>query len=290
MKKSSVLLSVLLLMSTTVVAACGGAKQETKPAPAPAPAADKKAEAPAPAAGDGSLDRVKKAGKILFGVDSTYPPMEFIDKDGKTIIGFDVDLAKAMAAKMGLQAEFQTFDFDGLIPGLNAKRMDGIISSMNITEERSKQVNFIEYAKMSQIFVSKKGVTVKTEKDLAGKTVIVQAETTSQEYVDKLKKDSIKDIKEIRTFKAATDVFLELKNGRGDVIIIDEPVGRYYAKLDAATFTVTGQAMSPEPVGIAIRKEDKSLQEALTKALADVKADGTYKKISEQWFGGELGK
>ncbi|HYG57488.1 MAG TPA: ABC transporter substrate-binding protein [Symbiobacteriaceae bacterium] len=270
MKKSSRLLLVFLLAASVLLTACSGAKPT------------------APAAGDGSLDRVKQAGKLLVAVDTTYPPMEYVE-NGK-IVGFDVDLANEIGKKLGVQVQFESVDWDGILSGLMAKRYDVIMSSMNITEERLKQVDFVEYAKMSQVFVSKKGLDVKSEKDLSGKVIVVQADTTSHEWAEEVKKDKVKDIKEIRSFKGATDAFLEVKNGRGDVIVIDEPVGLYYAKKDAATFTITGRAMDPEAVGIAIRKEDAALKAAIEKAVKDLQADGTYKKVSEAWFGKELGK
>ncbi|MGE5674706.1 MAG: ABC transporter substrate-binding protein [Mycobacterium leprae] len=266
MKKRLFALLAILLLAATLLSACSKS------------------------ANDSSLDRVKQAGKLTVALEATYPPMESMDKDGKTVVGFDVDFAKALAEKLGVQAEFKTMDFDGLIPGLQAKRFDVIISFMNPDDTRRKQVDFIEYLKMGQVFVSRKGVNVKTEKDLAGKTVAVQAETTSQSYVEDLKAKKIKDIKEIRSFKMATDAFLELKNNRADVVIIDEPVGRYYAALDPATYAVTGQAISPQPVGIAVNKEDKALYAALEKALKDMKSDGTFGKISVQWFGNDVSK
>ncbi|HLN65381.1 MAG TPA: ABC transporter substrate-binding protein [Symbiobacteriaceae bacterium] len=276
MKKSSRFLTVFLLLAAVALTACGGAKPTDS------------GKQPAAASGDGSLDRVKKAGKLVVAVDTTYPPMEYVD--GNKIVGYDVDLAKAIGKKMGVEVEFQSVDWDGILTGLLGKRYDVIISSMNITPERSEKVNFVEYAKMSQVFVSKKGTDVKAEKDLSGKVVVVQADTTSHEWVEKLKAEKIKDIKEIRSFKGATDAFLEVKNGRGDVIVIDEPVGLYYAKKDAATFAVTGRAMDAEPIGVAIRKEDNDLKAAIDKAVQDLRADGTYSKIATEWFGGELGK
>jgi ABC-type amino acid transport substrate-binding protein len=271
MRRSRIWSVVALLALVSVLAACGG----TTPA----------------SGGDGSLDRVKKAGHLVVAFDATYPPMEFIDADGKTVIGFDVDLAGAVAKKLGVELKVENVDWNGIIAGLTTgKRYDVIMSSMNITEERQKQVNFVEYVRMSQVFVSRKGGAVKTEQDLAGKVVAVQAETTSHEWVDQIKKDKVKDIKEIRSFPGATDTFAEVKNQRADVIIIDEPVGLYYAKLDAATFEVTGQALEPEAVGAAIRKEDAELMKAIEQAIKDLKADGTYKTISEKWFGRELGK
>jgi len=266
MKKSSAFLAVILLLSMSLLAACGGTKSGS----------------------DDSLDRVKKAGVLKVAIDASYPPMEFIDADGKTYIGFDVDYANALAEKLGVKAEFQNVAWDGILTGLKSGKYDVIISSMNITEERQKEVNFVEYVAMAQNFVSREGFDVKTEADLAGKVVAVQAETTSHMWVDELKATKVKDIKEIKSFPGATDAFLELKNKRADVVVIDEPVARYYAKIDG--HKVTGQAMAAEPVGIAIRKEDASLMEALKKAVADTKSDGTFKSLSEKWFGSELGK
>lgn len=284
MKKSSRFLAVILLLVAVLVAACGGAK---KSEPTPAGGTDTQQPAPAPQ-GDGSLDRVKKASKLVIGMDTTYPPMEFVEGD-KTV-GYDVELANALAQKLGVKAEPMTVDWNGIITGLTSKRYDVIISSMNITDERKQQVNFVEYARMSQVFVAKKGVDVKSEKDLAGKTVLVQDGTTSHDYVKEAKEQRVKDIKGIISYGGATEAFQALKNGKGEVIVIDEPVGLYYVKKDAATFAITGRALDPEPIGIAIRKEDVELAKALEKALADIKADGTYKKIAETWFGGELGK
>jgi len=270
MKKSSIWLAVILLLVVSLLAACSGTKSSG-------------------AAGDGSLDRVKKAGKLLVAIDAAYPPMEFVDADGKTYIGFDIDYARALAKKLGVEAEFKAVDWDGILTGLEAKHYDVIISSMNITPEREAKFNFVEYVKMSQVFVSREGVDVKAEKDLAGKIIAVQAETTSHILVDELKAGKVKDIKEIRSFKTATDAFLELKNKRADVIVIDEPVGRYYAKEDSKVMKITGQAVAPEPVGMAIRKEDVDLKSALEKAVKDLKSK-EYLDISKKWFGGELGK
>lgn len=262
MKKSSRLLMVILLLVSVALTACSGSAS--------------------------GMDRIKKAGKIVIAVDTTYPPMEYVE-NGKTV-GFDVDLANAIAKKLGVQAEFQTVQWDGIIAGLKAKRYDIIMSSMNITDDRKKEANFVEYVRMSQVFVAKKGTNVASEKDLAGKVVLVQDGTTSHDWVKEAKEKRGVAVKEITSFSGATEAFTALKNGRGDVIVIDEPVGLYYAAKDAATFAITGRAMDPEPVGIAVRLEEKDLHAALDKAVKELQADGTLKKISEQWFGKELGK
>src|SRR5688572_6446908 len=100
-----------------------------------------------------ALDRVKKAGKLVVAVDATYPPMESEGKDGK-VEGFDVDFAAEIAKRLGVQAEFVVTAWDGIVPGLYAKRYDAIVSCMNITDERKKAVDFVEYARISQLFIA----------------------------------------------------------------------------------------------------------------------------------------
>ncbi len=224
-----------------------------------------------------------EAKSLKIAVDTTYPPMEFESVDGK-IIGLDVDLAKAMAKVMGKTPEFIVMPWDGILAGLQSSRYDIIMSSMNITEDRKKQVDFVQYVQMGQVFVVKKsGKQVKSEKELAGLTVAVQADTTSYEAVEGFKKSGI-SIKDIKAFKGATEAFQALKAGQAEVIVIDEAVGFYYAGLDAKTFVISGIAMKPEPIGIAVRKTDKALHAELTKALETIKKDGTFSKIYKQWL------
>lgn len=237
-------------------------------------------------AADG-YDAVKKSGKLRIAVDATYPPMESEDVSGKPV-GFDIDFANELAKRLGVKAEYMIMNWDGILAGLMSNRYDVIISSMNITPERAKQVNFVEYVKMSQLFISKKGREAKTDKDLAGKVVAVQADTTSHEFVQNIQKGGVA-IKEIKAFKMVTDAFAAIKANQADVIVVDEPVGRYYAKRDPS-FVISGRAMAPEPVGVAMSKKEKKLAAEIEKAVQTMEKDGFMKKLSLQWFGAELGK
>lgn len=282
MKKSSALFMVILLLALGLLSACGGAKDSKNPGTSNDPAANSTAN---------SLDRVKKAGVLKVAIDAAYPPMEFVAEDGKSYVGFDIDYAKALADKLGVKAQFENVAWDGILTGLEAERYDVIISSMTITDERQAEFDFVQYFTMGQSFVVRPdSADVKVEKDLAGKTVAVQNETTSHFLVDEWKKEKVKGITEVRSFPFVTDAFLELKSKRADAIVCDEPVAWYYAKQEGTQFKITGKAAEADPIGIAIRKNDTDLKAAITKAVADLKADGTYKKISEKWFGGELGQ
>lgn len=233
-----------------------------------------------------SLARLSKAGKILVATDTTYPPMEFEDDAGKPS-GFDIDLADELARRLGLKAEFVVMGWDGILAGLHANRYDLIVSSMNITPERAKQVHFVEYLRMSQVFVGLAGSVVNSAKEMAGKIVAVQADTTSHEFVLRQQKEGLA-VKEIKAFPKATDAFMALKARQADLIVIDEPVGLYYAKQDEKAFQVGGRAMSPEPVGIALARDDDLLAAVRTQ-IAAIKKDGTFKRLAIKWFGREIG-
>src|SRR5690606_32647552 len=108
------------------------------------------------------------------------------------------------------------------------------------------------------------------------------------EYAEGVKRKGVA-IKEVKAFKLATDAFAAVKAGQAEVIIVDEPVGKFYVNQDSKTFQLSGRAMAPEPVGVAIRKSDSDLHAEIKKAVEKMRQDGTMKKISETWFGGELG-
>jgi polar amino acid transport system substrate-binding protein len=209
--------------------------------------------------------------------------MEFESNSGQ-VIGLDVDLARELAKILKVQIEFIIMPWDGVLAGLKSNRYDIIMSSMNITDERKKQVNFIPYIMMGQVFVVKKdGKNIKNEKELAGKVVAVQADTTSFTAVENFKNSGIQ-IKEIKAFKAATDTFSALKSNQAEVVVIDQAVGLYYVALDQKSFNVSGEAMKPEAIGIAVKKSDTLLLMELTNAVKTIKENGTFTRIYKQWL------
>jgi polar amino acid transport system substrate-binding protein len=241
----------------------------------------------AQAAGGDALARIKKSGKLLVAMDATYPPMESEGRDGQ-VTGYDVDFSKELANRLGVKVEFLVMNWEGILAGLTSQRYDVIISAMNITPDRAKQVDFVEYAKVSQIFVSKKGLNIAAAKDLAGKVVAVQADTTSSQYLEKIKKDGV-SVKDVKSFKMAPECFAAVKAGHADGIVVDEPVGRFFVKQDPSHFVITGRAVTPEPIGIALRKNEAALKAEIQRVVDVMKQDGTMKKLADTWFGGELG-
>ncbi|MBT2728433.1 amino acid ABC transporter substrate-binding protein [Bacillus sp. ISL-75] len=233
-----------------------------------------------------TFENIKKQGVIKIAVDDTFPPMEYRDDQNK-LVGFDIDLANALSKELGVKVEFIPTAWDGILPGLDAKRYDIIMSSMNITDERKQKVDFVEYMKLGQVVAVKSGnpQKIQSKEDLSGKIVGVQLGSTSESAAKE-----IKGIKELKTYNGYTDVFNDLGLGRLQGVIVAEAVGRYYKTTKPDAFDVVGSSFQSLPVGIAVRKGDDELQAALQKAIETVKDNGDYAEVSKKWFGTDKSK
>ncbi|PRR84432.1 ABC transporter substrate-binding protein [Clostridium luticellarii] len=235
-----------------------------------------------------TLEKVKKAGVLKVGLEDSFPPMEFRDSQN-ALKGFDIDMANAIAKKLGVKAEFVGTEFNGIVLALKSGKFDVIISGMSITEDRKKQIDFSEpYVENAQIIITKTGNdTIKSSKDLAGKKVGVGLGTTSESVVKKFK-----DIKEVKKYDKTTEELQDLLIGRLDAVIVDEPVGRYYISSadKKGKYTVLNEKLTKEPMGIGFKKGDKELEAAVKKAVNELKQDGTMSKISTKWFGEDIYK
>ena len=238
------------------------------------------------AAGGDTLAQIKEKGVITIGMDDTLPPMEYRN-DKNELVGFDIDFAEALANELGVKVKFVPSAWDGIIPGLDAKRFDMILSAMNVTEERKKKVDFVEYFGVGQIVAVKAGNPLKIQsvEDLEGKTVGVQLGSTGETAVN-----SINGLKEVKKYDLTTDVFNDMGLGRVDAAVIGEMVGRYYMTTKPGVFEVVGDSFQVQPMGIAVRKGDTELREALEKAVQTLEDNGTLSEISEKWFGSDMTK
>jgi polar amino acid transport system substrate-binding protein len=227
---------------------------------------------------------IKSAGKIVFCSDMTYPPEESLQ--GTTAVGSDIDIGNAVAAQMGVKASFANTTFDSIIAALLTKKCDAVISGMNDTAERRKQVAFVDYLKVGQSLLVKSGNPehISTLADVSGKTVSVESGTTDRDFLAaesaKLVKAGKKPVN-IKTFPKDTDAAAALKAGRVDAYFGDSPVAVYYADRDKS-FAIGGEPIAPIAIGIAIRKGDP-LGPAVQKAMNALYANGTIKKIAAKW-------
>jgi len=260
-------------------------------APASAePASAEPASAEPTSAGIVAPPAIAAAGKIVWCSDVSYAPEEFFKADGTTAQGSDIDIANDIAKRMGVTAEIDNTGFDGIIPALNASKCDLIISGMNDTPERAKEVDFVDYLKVGQGLLVPAGnpKAIKTLADLSGKTVAVQLGTTNKDALDAanvLLEAAGKPKMEIQTFQLDTDAFQQLSLGRVDAFSTDSPVVAYYGSLpeNAGKFEVGGTPIEPIPIGIAVRKTDTELKAAVQAAIDAMYADGTMKSIVDAW-------
>lgn len=227
-----------------------------------------------------TLDDVKARGKIIIGTDATYPPMEFHDEKGE-IVGFDIDLGRAIAKELGVEAEFIDTAWDGIFPALDAKKFDIIMSSTSITEERlkSKAMSDPYYVTSQAIAVKKGNQSIKGPEDLVGKVVAVQIGTTGDLAVSEIKGV------EVKRFDTIDKAYMEVMNGRADAVVNDLSEVSYRMKILPDMEIVATFREGEEKYGVTLRKDDAELLEAINQALKKLKDSGEYDEIYKKWFG-----
>ncbi|MBC8015338.1 MAG: amino acid ABC transporter substrate-binding protein [Sporomusaceae bacterium] len=226
--------------------------------------------------------------KIIIGLDDSFPPMGFRDEKNN-IVGFDIDMAREAAKRLGMEVEFKAIDWGSKEAELNGKRIDALWNGMNITEKRKENVLFSEpYMDGKQLIFLPKGSTVKSLDDLKGKIVGIQSSSTADEIIEG-NKDMKASFKEVRKYADCIAAFMDLQTGRVDGVITDEIFGRYFISKNPDTFIALDNAVGEVGIlGIGFRKEDKQLRDKVQKVLDEMKKDGTSAKISKQWFGADL--
>ncbi len=244
-------------------------------------------------AGCGSNSAQKEeAKKIVVGLDDSFPPMGFKDEKNE-IVGFDIDLAKEVAKRLGREVEFKAIDWNSKEAELKSGRVDILWNGLDITDKRKENMLFSEpYMDNRQIvFVAKNGkVAVASEADLAGKTIGTQSGGTTEEYFEN-NSELKASMKEVKYYPDYINTFMDLENGRLDAVVGDEIIGRYYISKHPdeiqAIDTVIGTVSQ---FGIAFRKDDQKLRDEVQKVFDEMKADGTVAKISEKWFAKDITK
>jgi polar amino acid transport system substrate-binding protein len=226
------------------------------------------------------LVNVKKKGEISMAMSGQYPPFNFVD-DKNHLTGFDVEIGKEIAKRIGITGVPITTAWDGIIAGLLANKYELICGSMAITEKRLKSIDFSApyYRSGAQLFV-KKGSPIKSVADMKGKKLGITLGTTYEQWVRK----NMTDI-DIRTYKGVPDMVLEVMNGRIDGFISDKIVGALAIKNKGIGIELAGNLLYEEKMGIALRQGNTPLKAAIDNALLAMKADGTYKDISMKWLG-----
>lgn len=229
-----------------------------------------------------SIEKIKQAGKIVVGTESTFPPYESIDpKDGKTVIGFDMDIAKAVADKLGVKLEIKDMKFDGLIAALSTGMIDFVAAGMSVTDERKQNADFSQiYYKGGQVLVvSQNNETIKSAADMNGKKIGAQLGTISEKAAN-----TIPGIK-YKSLDKVDQLMLQVKDGMLDGVVVDDTVAVQYTK------TLGGLKIVKIPelnngdagMGIAVKKDNAELLKVINDTIDELKSSGEFDKLVDKW-------
>jgi polar amino acid transport system substrate-binding protein len=233
-------------------------------------------------------DAIKSDGVIKIGTDSTYAPSEFLDTDGKTVVGFDIDLFNAVAGKLGLKTQWESAKFDAIIPGVQSGKYEIGISSFTINDERKQQVNMVSYFSAGTQWAAKKGNPSGIQPDAAcGKKVAVQTSTV-QDTEDLPKR--LKDCESGGKPKFAVDRYQDqgqataaVVTGKDDAMLADSPVVAYAVKQSKDQLEALGDIYDSAPYGYVVKKDQTDFAQALADAVKALISDGTYKTVLDKW-------
>jgi ABC-type amino acid transport substrate-binding protein len=225
--------------------------------------------------------RIKPSGILRIGTDATYPPFEYNDDQSGQLIGFDIDLMKAICKELDLRPEFIVVPFGGIIPGLRSNKYDCIISAMTITPDRQDAVNFTSpyYNAGQSIAVPLDNTTINSITDLKGKKIGVQLGTTGEIMARTI------DNAEVISFDNIGAAFIDMENGHLDAVLNDDPTSLRAIKVRGKAKLV-GPLLSSEHYGIAVDKANTELLKALNEALEKTRAAGILDSLNNHWLGG----
>lgn len=231
---------------------------------------------------DVSLERVRQSGRLVIGIDPSYPPFESYDERGQ-LVGFDVDLANDLAGRLGAQPSFVAIDIGGIIDALIAKKIDVIISSLLPYPEYTKQVSYSQaYFNAGQVLVVREGTTdIDGLEDLKGKVVALESGSGGDLEMSKRAK-SIERLT-IRPEMTAQQALTSVREGRADAAVVDAISALEYQRSQGG-LSVVGDPLTDEPFVIAVRRKDQALLKEIERILTDLRDEGGLELLREKWL------
>ena len=278
MKKN--IISAIVLSSMLLLAACSGSSNEaaTQAANAGSEVAADKTTAADESAATGELKLVE-AGKLIVSTNAEFPPYEYYDAN--EIVGIDVEIAKAIADKMGLELEVKDGAFDAIIAEVVSGKADVGIAGMTATDERKQNVDFSDsYATGTQVIIVKEGSEIKSAADLEGKSIGVQLGTTGD-----IMATDVKDSK-VEQYNKGMDAVQALSQGKIDAVIIDNEPAKFYEK-EVSGLKILDEAFAVEEYAIALKKGNTELKTKINETLKELKAEGKIDEIIAKYIKAE---
>ena len=282
MMKKRLLSAVMASAMVLSLAACGGAKTETTAAET---TAEKKEETTT--AGTTAAETAEAAGgTLIVGFDQDFPPMGFVGDNGE-YTGFDLDLAKEVASRLGLEYKAQPIAWDSKDMELESGNIDCIWNGFTITGREDDYTWTTPYMANKQVFVVANDSDIKSQADLAGKVVEVQADSSAEAAL-KENQDLANTFGQLLTTPDYNTAFMDLEQGAVDAVAMDVIVAGYQIKQRNADFKILDDSLSEEEYGLGFKKGNTELRDKVQGALEEMAADGTLAKISDEWFGEDV--
>ena len=229
----------------------------------------------------------KAANEFVLGLDDSFPPMGFRD-DNNEIVGYDIDLAKEVAARLGLKFRAQPISWSAKEQELNTGKIDCIWNGLSITPERLEALSFTKpYLNNAQVVIVRGDSGINSLADLNGKILGVQAGRSAADAIDG-KVEFKSSLKSIVDFNDNIMALNDLEIGGLDGVAMDSVVAEYSLKITGKPFVILSDSLAPEQYGIAFKKDNTELRDKVQKILEEMAADGTVAKISEKWFGSDI--
>lgn len=232
--------------------------------------------------GDSSLEKVRQSGEFVLGLDDSFPPMGFRNKDNE-IVGFDIDLAGEVAKRLGVKLRTQPISWDAKEQELNTGKIDCIWNGMSVDSARARAMNLSSPYLENRMIFTVKDSALSTLASLAGKKIAVQNGSTAQKLLEA--SEAGKAAREIFPFDDNQTALMDLDRGGVDAVFLDEIVAKYWISSNGKPFIVLNEGLSEEVYAIGFRKKDQRLRDAVDSVLAAMKADGTFDEIIAKWFG-----
>lgn len=245
---------------------------------------------------DDSWEKIQEKGEIVLGMDDAFPPMGYTDTATGEIIGFDVDVAKEVFSRLGVELKLQPIEWNSKEMELDGGNVDMLWNGYSYTEDRAKKQTLSDaYMKNNQVILVKADSSYQSFADLAGKSLGVQSDSSAE---DALESDEAKEFREslgeIVPIDDYSKAILEIENGLIEAIAIDEVVARFYLTNDPGAYRIIEkedgavESLAVEDYVIGFRKGDQALCDKVNETLKEMKADGTLGEISEKWFGEDV--
>lgn len=241
------------------------------------------------ATADVSWEYIQNKGKIVMGLDDSFPPMGFRDDNGE-LVGFDIDMAKAVSEKLGVELELQPIDWKTKELELNNKNVDLLWNGFSVTPERAAALTLSKpYMTNVQSVLVKKDSSIKTLADLKNKKVAVQDGSSAQGALKEMDEELYNSITQL-DFKENVTALNDVASGQADALAVDSVVANYLISKRPNEFVLLEETLAPEEYAIGFRKGDEAFKNKIDQAIEELKAEGKAAEISNKWFGRDVTK